>query len=211
MLALNYPKVSNHTERISNLIPFTPNYNWYEINFPPGSKEYNAFEKYNDTIARNVFYVPHNENKIRPAYISKFNKTREHHANLLTITEGKDKWHYITIKSIPALLRGVTSAHNSDFYCLNCFHSYRTAKKINEHEELCVKNNFCLIKMPAEDKKYVTSSPGKNTLLFMLTLNVYYIPSAYVIIHQIILLLSRKIYVSHAVILCLHLMFMTNH
>ena len=108
--------------------------------------------------------MPHNENEIRPVYISKFNKTREHHANLLTITEGKDKWHYITIKSIPALLRSVTSAHNGDFYCLNCFHSDRTAKKLNEHKELCVKNNFCLIKMPAEDKTYVTSSPGKNTL-----------------------------------------------
>ena len=164
VLALNYHKISNHPERISNFIPFTPNYNWDEINFPAGSKEYNAFEKYNDTIALNVFYAPHNENKIRPVYISKFNKTREHHANLLMITEGKDKWHYITIKSIPALLRGVTSAHNGDFYCLNCFHSSRTAKKFNEHEELCVKNNFCLIKMPTDDKKYITSTPGKNTL-----------------------------------------------
>ena len=46
---------------------------------------------------------------IRPIYISKFNKTREHHANLLMITDGTDTWHYIAIKKIPALLRGASS------------------------------------------------------------------------------------------------------
>ena len=81
--------------------------------------------------------MPPNENQIRPVYISKFNKTREHHATLLTVTKGKDKWHYITIKSIPALLQGVTSAHNGDFYCLNCFHFYRTAKKLKASRAMC--------------------------------------------------------------------------
>ena len=82
-----------------------------------------------------------------------FNKTREDHANLLMITEGKDIWHYIAIKSMPALLRGVVSTHNGDYYCLNCFHSYRTEEKLKAHEELCINNNFALIKMPTEDKK----------------------------------------------------------
>ena len=129
VLALNYHKISRDHQRISNIIPFTPNYNWNEIHFPAGSKEYTAFEKYNDTIALNIFYVPHKEIDIRPVYISKFNKTREYHANLLMITDGTDKRHYITIKSISALLRGITSTHNGDFYCLNCFNSYRTVKK----------------------------------------------------------------------------------
>ena len=29
-------------------------------------------------------------------------------------------------KKLFALLRGITSKHNADFYCLNCLHSYRT-------------------------------------------------------------------------------------
>ena len=45
------------------------------------------------------------------------------------ITDAKDKWHFITRKSITALLRGVTSTYNGDYYCLNCFLSYRTDKK----------------------------------------------------------------------------------
>ena len=41
-------------------------------------------------------------------------------------TDGYGNWHDLAIKSIPALLRGLTSTHNDDYYCLNCFHSYRT-------------------------------------------------------------------------------------
>ena len=101
---------------------------------------------------------------IRPIYILKFNKTCEHHANLLMITDGTDIWHYIAIKNIPALLRGVSSTHDGDYYCVNCFHSYRTESSLKKHEELCANNNFSLIKMPTEDKKYISSTPGKNTL-----------------------------------------------
>ena len=126
VIALNYHKIPNHPKRISNLIPFISNYNWDNVNFPAGPKEYSDFEKSNTTIALNIFYVPYKELDIRPCYISKFNKTREHHANLLMITDGIDTSHYLAIKRIPALLRGISSTHNGDSYCLNCFHSYRT-------------------------------------------------------------------------------------
>ena len=68
------------------------------------------------------------------------------------ITDGKDTWHYIAKKTIPALLRRVSSTHGGDHYCLNYFHSYRTEKKLKAHKELCINNNFALIKMPTEDK-----------------------------------------------------------
>ena len=94
LTALTSHKIPNHPERISNLISFMPNHNWDEVNFPAGPKEYSAFEKYNVNIALNIFYAPHKEIDIRPVYISKFNKTRENHANLLMITNGTDKWNY---------------------------------------------------------------------------------------------------------------------
>ena len=43
------------------------------------------------------------------------------------ITNGK-KGQYLAVKSLSALLRGITSDHVGDFYCLICFHSYRTEK-----------------------------------------------------------------------------------
>ena len=33
------------------------------------------------------------------------------------------------VKNLSGLLRGITSNHKEDFYCLNCFHSYRTENK----------------------------------------------------------------------------------
>ena len=32
-----------------------------------------------------------------------------------------EKWHYLAVKSLPALLKGIKSNHNKDFYCLNSF------------------------------------------------------------------------------------------
>lgn len=66
---------------------FVNKYNWTDVDFPAGPKEYEAFEKYNDNIALNIFYVPTDEKEIRPVFKSKNNKTRAYHANLLMISD----------------------------------------------------------------------------------------------------------------------------
>ena len=43
------------------------------------------------------------------------------------ITHGKN-WRYLAVKNVPVLLRGITSKHVGDFYCLNCVHSYSKTK-----------------------------------------------------------------------------------
>ena len=45
------------------------------------------------------------------------------------ITDG-EKWHYLVVNNLSRLLRGITSNHHDGFYCLNCFHSYRTKNKL---------------------------------------------------------------------------------
>ena len=63
--------------------------------------------------------------KINPAYVSKHNSNREKQVILLRIPNGK--WcHYLAVKKLSELLKGITSKHHSDFYCLNCLHSFRT-------------------------------------------------------------------------------------
>ena len=57
------------------------------------------------------------------------------------ITDGTTNWHYLAIKNISGLLRGITSNHNGDFYCLNCLHSYRTKnilKNINKYIKITI-------------------------------------------------------------------------
>ena len=44
----------------------------------------------------------------------KYNLTRKNQAILLMITDG-EKWHYLAVKKLSALLRVITSNHNGDF------------------------------------------------------------------------------------------------
>ena len=121
--ALNHEKLKQNPERISNLIPFIDQYNWKGIEFPSHSKDWKKFEQNNKTIALNILFVPYNTKQIRPAYISKYNHERDNQVILLMITNDDENWHYLTVKSISRLLKGITSNHKGDLYCLSCFHS----------------------------------------------------------------------------------------
>ena len=68
------------------------------------------------------------------------------------IQNGKG-WHYLAVKKLSALLRGVTSKHYGDFYCLNFLHSFRTKNKFELHKKVCENENFCNVIMPSEDTK----------------------------------------------------------
>ena len=109
--ALNYQKFKNHPERRSNLKPFIDQYNWEGIEFPSHSKDWKKFEQNNKTIALNILFVAYNTKQIRLAYQSKYNHKSNNQVILLMITDGK-KWHYLPVKSLSKLLRGITSNHN---------------------------------------------------------------------------------------------------
>ena len=79
------------------------------------------------------------------------------------ITDG-EKWHYLALKSLPALLRGTTSNHGGDFYCLNCFHLYRTDNAFKKHERLCNNHDYCYVKMAEEDKHILRYNHGEKLL-----------------------------------------------
>ena len=127
-VALNYGKIKNHPERTKNIEPFIDQYNWEEINFPSDQKDWKEFDSNNKSVAPNVLYVPHNTKKIRHAYKSKYNLKRENQVILLLITDGT-KWHYLAVKTLSGLLRGITGNNHGDFYCLNCLHSYTTKNR----------------------------------------------------------------------------------
>ena len=112
-LALNLDKINSHPERISKIKPFIEQYNWKEIDFPATSKDWKKFEL-NNEIALNILYVSHNTKKIQVAYKSKHNLTREKQVILLMITNGKN-WHYLVVKSLNGLLKGITSNHKRIF------------------------------------------------------------------------------------------------
>ena len=148
-LSLNLNSIDNHPERISKIKPFINKYNWKDIDFPAMSKDWKKFES-NNEIALNILYVPHNNKKINIAYESKHNLTREKQVILLMISNG-EKWDYLTVKNLSGLLRGITSNHNADFYCLNCFCSYSTKNKLEKHKKICENHDYCHVEMPTKD------------------------------------------------------------
>ena len=52
------------------------------------------------------------------------------------ISNGEKK-HYLAVKILSVLLKGITSKYDGDFYCLNCLHSFRTKNKLESHERVC--------------------------------------------------------------------------
>ena len=52
--------------------------------------------------------------KIYPAYVSKHNSNREKQVIILMIPN-EEGLHYLAVKKLSALLRGITSKHDGDF------------------------------------------------------------------------------------------------
>ena len=115
----------NYEQRMSKIKHFIDKYNLKETDFPSHSKDWKKLVSNNKSVALNILHVPHKTEKIRHACKSKYNLTLESLVLPLMITHG-EKWHYLAVKSLSALFRGITSKHEGDFYCLNCFQSYTT-------------------------------------------------------------------------------------
>ena len=85
-----------------------------------------------------------------PAYVSKYNSTREKQINLLMIpNEEKESWQYLSVKKLLAFLKGITTKHDGDFSYLTCLHSFRTENKLESHKNVCKNKDFCVIVMPS--------------------------------------------------------------
>ena len=120
-VALNHKQIKKNPQRISNIKPFIKPFIKPLINFS-SHRNWKKFESNNESIALNILYVPDNTKEIRHAHKSKYNLKRENQVILLMIT-GSEKWYYLAVKSLSALLRGIIGNNNGDFYCMNCFRS----------------------------------------------------------------------------------------
>ena len=58
--------------------------------------------------------------------------------------------NYLAVKKLSALLRGITSKNNGEFYSLNCLQSFRTIE-LESYIKVCKNKNFCNEIMPSED------------------------------------------------------------
>ena len=142
---------------------FINQYIWKDIDFPSTSKDWKKLELNNKSIALNILYVPHDNKKICHAFKSKYNSTRENQVILLMITDG-EKWHYLAVKSLSALLKGITSNHKGDFYCLNCFRAYTTEDRLAKHKSVCENHEYRYVEMPKEDNKILKYNQEEKSM-----------------------------------------------
>ena len=161
-LALNLDKVKKDPQRVSKIKPFIEKYNWEDIDFPSTSKDWKKFEC-NNEVALNILYVLYNSKQINIAYKSKNNLTQEKQIILLMTSDGQ-KWHYLVVKNLSRLLRGITSNHKEDFYCLNCFHFYRTENKLEAHKKICENHDYCHVEMPTKNNNIIKYNYGEKSM-----------------------------------------------
>ena len=95
-LSLYQKEIGNNSNRITKIKPYTNNFNWNNINFPPIQQDYENFEINNDEIALNIYQL--DNEKISQLYKSNHNRPKE--INLLLL-ENK---HFVCIKNLKSLL-----------------------------------------------------------------------------------------------------------
>ena len=127
-------RIKKDPHKKSRLQPYVNRGNWKGIKLPSDKEDWKKFEQNDKEIVLNKLFVPYNKKEIEQAYISKCNYKCIKQVILLMITDDGKRWHYLAVRSLTALLRGITSNHHGDFYCLNCFHSYTTNNKLKKQE-----------------------------------------------------------------------------
>ena len=67
------------------------------------------------------------------------------------------------VRTLSRLLREITSNHNGDFYCLNCFHSFRT-DELERHKRLSDKHDYYYVEMSTKYNKIFKNNHGGKSL-----------------------------------------------
>ena len=105
-----------------------------------------------------------------------FPKTTQIMKNIifLMISNREKLWHYLAVKRLSALLRGIDSKHHGDFYCLNCLYSFAT-KKRESHKKLCENKDFCNFMMSSKDTKILEFDQCQKSDKALLTFYAYFL------------------------------------
>ena len=164
--------------RISqNLRLYSDIFHWYDINFPAYYKDYETFERLNSDVALNILYIPFEEENVLPEYISNRYFDKKDQVMLLKISDGKGKWYFLALpsvldeddvkrpyKSLSRLMEGISSNSHENYYCLGCFHTFRTETTLINYVDLCKNNKFAKIDLPEEGSNFKRYKPAAKSL-----------------------------------------------
>ena len=72
--------------------------------------------------------------------------------------------HYLAVKQLSALFKGITSNHDEEFYCLNCLHPFSTINKLKKHKNICKNHGYCCTEMPKECNNILKYNHGEKPM-----------------------------------------------
>ena len=152
--ALN-PKDTNPDRIDEDLKSKQDTLNMKGIRYPVNFRDIDRFESQNPNISISVLGYNKDE-RVYPLKVSKYTGC-EHDIVLLLIKElveekneeKKENSHYCLVKNMSALLASQINNHKGTRHiCLNCFNSFKTVNKLNDHKEYCYNNECVKILMP---------------------------------------------------------------
>ena len=68
------------------------------------------------------------------------------------------------MKRLTALLRGIASNHNANFYYLICLHSYRTKNELQKYYNACEDHDYSHVEMSNKDNKILKYNRGEKCI-----------------------------------------------
>ena len=139
-VAVNHEEIEEHFERATKIKLWNPKCNW------EGASEkgdWRKVKKNNVTIALNVSYAK--KKKYIQFQFQNITRIIKKKIILLMIPNRKGR-SYLAVEELSALSRGITSKHDSNYYCLNCLCSNLNLKKV------CKNNNFCNVVISSQGK-----------------------------------------------------------
>ena len=74
------------------------------------------------------------------------------------------------VKNLSGLFKGITSNHYGAFYCLNCFHSYRTKNKLKADKKICENHDYCHVEMPIKGNNTIKYNHGEESIKMPFTI-----------------------------------------
>lgn len=124
--------------------------------FPVHINDIKKFEELNN-LKINVFEYEAKSDSLMIQYRGLATTYRKEIDLLLISQEGA--FHYVYIRNFTTLMNifnRSASHHRSKFYCKNCLNKhFYNAQDLKEHEVLCEKNEFQVVKMCAEEQKKI--------------------------------------------------------
>ena len=125
---MNYGQIQLHPERVSNIKLFINKYKWKGINIPSKIDDWKTFKKNYPTTALNILHIK--EKEMSSLYFKNYFELRKTDNSINDSKRMIPSWHYLAIKKLSALLRGIRSKHHGNFYYLNYLHSFATKSKL---------------------------------------------------------------------------------